>query len=215
MDYYRSIIATYQQRKPDGTYPSIILNSIDLSQLIRMVEAGALEELADYVSREIQRLAAAGADFAALSANTPHIVFDKLRSRSEIPLISIVEAASEEAERLGLKKLGLLGTRFTMQGRFYPDVFSRRGLALVVPGPEDQADVHSRYMRELLKGRFLPETRDRLLQIIERLRRDEQIQGLILAGTELPLILRDAANPGIPFLDTTEIHVRAIVDRLL
>ena len=102
-----------------------------------------------------------------------------------------------------------------MQGRFFPDVFSRAGIALAVPTEEEQAYVHDQYMDELVNGIFRAETRDRLLQIIVRLKERESVQGVILGGTELPLLLRDAAFPDIPFLDTTQIHVRSAVAQML
>ncbi len=111
---------------------------------------------------------------------------------------------------LGLKRPGLLGTRFTMQGKFYPSVFSTAGISLVVPQPDEQTYIHDKYMGELVKGIILPETRQRLLAIVDRLKEQESIDGVILGGTELPLILGDVTDRGIPFLDTTRIHVQAI-----
>jgi aspartate racemase len=179
-----------------------------------LIGANELSEVTAYLSGEMQRLARAGADVGLFAANTPHIVFDELQRRSSIPLISIVEATRATAEELGLHRLGLFGIRFTMQGRFYTDVFSMAGIALVVPEKNEQEYIHDKYMEELVKGIFLPETRDRLLAIIDRLVKQEQVQGLILAGTELPLILRDTPS-GIPFLDTTTIHVKAALRLLL
>ena len=132
-----------------------------------------------------------------------------------IPLLSIVEATCAEARARGHKKLGLLGTRFTMQATFYPKVFSREGLALAVPTAEEQDYIHDKYIHELIPGQFLPQTRERLLAIAARMRDEDGIEGLILGGTELPLILRDNTSLGIPFLDTTEIHVRAILERAM
>lgn len=171
--------------------------------------------MTDYLAGEVGRLARAGADFAVLASNTPHIVFDDLRRRSPIPMVSIVEAACEAALTLKFERVGLLGTRFTMEGRFYPEVFSRRDIAVVVPEPEDRGYLHEKYMGELVKGLLVPETRERLLAIVRRLREQQQVQGIILGGTELPLILRDAPNSGIPFLDTTTIHVKSIVAEML
>jgi len=215
MDYYRLIIAAYRERKQDGSYPPIIINSIDLNKARDLVTANALAELTEYLVVEVRRLARAGADFGLLAANTPHIVFDDLRRQSPIPLLSIVEATCEAAKALGLKRLGLLGTRFTMQGRFFPDVFTREGMTLVVPAPDEQAYIHDKYMAELVNGIFLSETRQGLLEIVERLKRREGIEGVILGGTELPLILRDAASGDIPFLDTTRIHVQSAVLQML
>ncbi|MGB7622008.1 MAG: aspartate/glutamate racemase family protein, partial [Terriglobia bacterium] len=127
----------------------------------------------------------------------------------------IVEAVCEATQALGLKKVGLFGTRFTMQGRFYQDVFSRQGIDLVVPALSEQDYIHEKYMGELVKGVFLPETRAQLLTIILRLEKNDGIQGLILGGTELPLILRDVKHPGIPFLDTTRIHADRAVTEML
>ena len=126
VEYYRFIIDGYRNRKTDGSYPSIVVNSIDLNKLIGWMNAGELNAAADYLSVEIEKLARAGVDFAVLAANTPHIVFDEIRERTQLPLISIVEAARDKAQDLRMKRLGLFGTRFTMQGRFYPEVFARR-----------------------------------------------------------------------------------------
>ena len=215
IEYYRFIIEGYRERQPDGSYPSIIINSVDLNRLMTWINAGELDAIANYLSLEIERLARAGADFGALAANTPHIVFDQIQKRVSLPLVSIVEAACDKAQALGLKRLGLFGTRFTMQGRFYPDVFERAGLSPIVPEHEEQELIHEKYFGELLKNIFLPETRVELLEIVDRMKQRDGIDGLILAGTELPLLLRDAEHNGIPLLDTTRIHVAKIVERLL
>jgi aspartate racemase len=214
-EYYRLLIASYREKVRDGSYPPIFINSINLKTLVDLFEADDLPRVTGILKTELGKLAAAGVDFALLSANTPHIVFDDLRRQSPVPLVSIVEATCEAAKALGLSKLGLFGTRFTMQSRFYPEVFSRAGIALVVPDTGEQSIIHDKYMNELVKGVFRPETREELLGIVDRLKRREGIQGLILGGTELPLILRDDAGRGIPFLDTTRIHVEAAVKVML
>jgi len=215
IDYYRAIIAAYVEERPDRSNPSIIINSIDLDKLREMFEGNQHQAVVAYLTAELQRLANAKADFAVISANTPHLVFDELRQQSPLPLISIVEATCDAAQAAGLTKLGLLGTRFTMQGRFYPDVFSRKHIQLVAPDAGEQAYIHDKYFEELVKGVFLPETRQRLLAIIDHLKERDDIGGVILAGTELPLILRGVHRPGFAFLDTTQIHVQAIVKEML
>jgi aspartate racemase len=214
IEYYRQMLAEYRERRPDGSYPPIVINSIDMQKMLGLIAANELGAVADYLTSEVERLANAGADCGLLASNTPHLVFDEIRRRSPIPLVSIVESACEAAKKLGLTKLGLFGTRFTMQGRFYPDVFSRAEIALATPGGDEQTYIHDKYMNELLRGIFLPETRARLLAIVDGMRQHDSIQGLILGGTELPLILRDAAHEGLPLLDTTRIHVRAMIARL-
>src|SRR6266550_6048687 len=216
IEYYRLIIAAYRERQsgtdvPSGnqapdpgatSYPSIIINSVDLTRLLRWIRANEVEAFTDYLAGEIERLAHAGADFGALASNTPHLVFDELRRRSPIPLISIVESTCDAAQKLGLKRVGLFGTRFTMQGHFYSDVFSKAGITIVPPQEDEQVYIHDKYMQELLNNIFLPETRQGLLAIVERMKAEDNIEALILGGTELPLLLRDTEYQGIPFLDT-------------
>ncbi len=213
IEYYRQLIAAYRAQKPDGSYPPIIINSINLKGVVDLIEANDLVKVTELFVTEIQKLAGAGAECGLLAANTPHIVFDEIHRRSPIPLVSIVEATCEAARVSGLKRPALLGTRFTMQGKFYPKVFSKAEIALVLPLPNEQTYIHEKYMGELVKGIILPETRERLLAIVDRLKEQQSIDGVILGGTELPLILGDVTDRGIPFLDTTQIHVQAIAAR--
>lgn len=210
--YYRTAIAAYEARNLE---PTLVINSISVKRMLALVEAGDLPGLIEYLSAEIHRLADAGVDLALIAANTPHLVFDELSSRSSVPLVSVVDAACDAASARGLKRLALLGTRYTMQGRFFPEMFSRSGIELVCPKEEEQAFIHEKYMTELLNGIFLPTTRQQLLAIMARLRLEEHVQGVLLAGTELPLILHAETHAGIPLLDTTKIHVEYAMRRLL
>lgn len=215
IDYYRLIVASYRERMQDDSYPRMIINNLNLQQIIRLMEAQDYTTLVNLMVAEIQKLAAAGADFGLIGSNTPHIAFDEIRSRAVLPLISIVEATREAAAAQGLTKLGLFGSGFTMKAPFYPEIFARKGIAVLMPEPSDQAYIHQKYMDELVKGVFLPETRAELIRIVERMKVQHGIQGLILGGTELPLILSGAADCGIPFLDTARIHVDAAVQEML
>jgi len=215
IEYYRQIIALYREQTRDGSYPPVIINSIDMKRMLDLIEAQKLAGLTRYLLGEVKRLAHAGADLGLLASNTPHIVFEAIQRQSPIPLISIVKAACEATKAQGITKVGLLGTRFTMQGTFYARAFAEQGITLVVPGLEEQEYIHKKYMSELVKGIFLAVTRERLLTIVDELKEQQDIQGLILGGTELPLILRDESYKGILFLDTTKIHVECAVNQLL
>lgn len=214
IEYYRFIIDGYRARNADGSYPSIIINSVDLSRLVRWVNAGDLDPFADYLAAGLEQLARAGADFAVLAANTPHLVFDRLQARSTIPLISIAQTTYDRARALDLKRPCLLGTRFTMEANFYPEVFARGELTIVTPNETERTFINEKYFGEPLKNIFLPETRDQFLAIINRVKERDAIDGVILRGTELPLILR-GAECDLPFLDTTKIHVARIVDEMM
>jgi aspartate racemase len=141
-------------------------------------------------------------------------VFDELARRAEVPMLSIVEACVDEAERRGLGTVGLLGTRFTMEATLYPDVFGRRSIRVVAPVEAERKWIHERYIGELLRGEFRDETREGMFAVIRRLRDEHDVDAIVLAGTELPLLLRAETIEGLPTLDTTELHVRAIVQRL-
>jgi len=192
----------------------VVIDSLDVQRVVPLVERDH-KGLVEYLARSLRRLAGAGVDFAALTANTPHLVFDELAAASPMPLVSIVETCAQEVKRLGLGRPLLLGTRFTMEGPFYPKVFTREGLELVRPGGDDVTWVHERYMGELLKGVFRDETRAGFVALVARLREAQRIDAVILGGTELPLLLQEAVVAGVPALDTTGLHVAAIVKRLL
>lgn len=215
IDYYRSILARCRQRKPEGGIPHIIINSLDVDKGIAMLDAGRLDHLADYLAQGVEVLVRAGVDFGFMAANTPHLVFDEVARRSAIPLISIVNATAARAKTLGLKKVGLFGTGFTMRADFYPKEFERAGIVLAVPTETERDFIHKKYIGELLKNQFLPQTRSEILSIAHRMRNEDNVQAIALAGTELPLLLRGAESGGIEFLDTAVIHVEAIVDHLL
>jgi aspartate racemase len=215
IEYYRLIISRVRELKHDGSYPPILINSIDMTRMLGLIGEQKLVEVTVYLLGEVTKLARAGADFGLFASNTPHLVFDEILRQSPIPLISIVESTCQAAEVLGLKKVGLFGTRFTMQSRFYSGVFSRKGITVISPNSDDQEYIHDKYMSELVNGIYRDETRDRLLSITNRLVEQEGIQGLILGGTELPFILRDDNTQKIPFLDTTRIHVEQVVARMV
>jgi len=203
IDYYRLLVGAGHMR--------IIINSVAVQDLLEMMMKGDTSGVADYLVEAVEQLALAGADVGLIAANTPHIAFDEVQRRSRIPLVSIIEATAEHVQAQGMTRVGLLGTRFTMNGRFYPDVFARRGLSLVVPATADLDYVHEKYLGEFLKNEFRPETRDGVLGVIERMQRDSGVEAVILGGTELPILLRTESHNGVALLDTTKIHAAAVL----
>jgi aspartate racemase len=212
VDYYRRIIERWQKTDPSTT-PAMVIDSLDPSKALRLV-ASDRTAFVDYILGSIHRLEGAGVDFIAITANTPHLAFDELAARSSVPMLSIVEVCAEEAKRRGLRRPLLLGTRFTMEAEFYPSVLARHGLDVVVPDETDRTWVHARYVDQLLEGDFRDETRDEFVALVARIRSARGTDAVILGGTELPLLLRADRVAGLPVLDTTELHVRAIVKRL-
>ena len=153
VDYYRRILAAWEREDPSSA-PSIVIDSLDAQRALKLVAAD-LRAFSDYLFESLQRLAGAGVDFAVLSANTAHIVFDDLSARSPVPLLSIVETCAAEAQRRGLKRVALLGTRFTMEATFYPEVCARFGVEVVTPAADERV-VGPRALRRPAAQRRLP-----------------------------------------------------------
>ena len=212
IDYYRRLIKAWEREDPLSS-PSIVIDSLDVKLARRLVERD-LTALTEYILESLGRLYGAGVSFGAITANTPHIVFERLSPRSPIPLISVVEVCMEEARRLGLKRLAIFGTRWTMEAPLYPAAAQPHGIHIAVPPEPQRTWLHERYVGELVKGDFRDETRRGVVAMAERLRDEERIDGVILGGTELPLLMRGPTIADLPALDTTGLHVAAIIERL-
>jgi aspartate racemase len=215
IEYYRSIVKSYREQQADGSYPSIVINSIDLTGMLRLVGSGELAALTRLLVGAVEQLARAGADFALMASNTPHLVYAEVARAAPIPMISIVEEACRAAAARGMRRLGLFGTRFTMQASFYRDAFGAAAMTVIAPAPDEQELIHDKYMSELVPGTFLPETRAKLVAIVDAMRVREGIDGLILGGTELPLLLGEPSYGGVTVLDTTRVHVESAVARMV
>jgi len=211
IEYYRHTLAQFRAHDPHGSLPAFLMNCIDVNRVLQFTGEGRLPELAEWLAYAVNQLAAGGAQVAILASNTPHVVFDEVQRLASIPVISIVEETAKVAARMKVKRLGLFGTRWTMQGQFYADVLGRHDVERVLPREDELDYVHEKYTTELLNNRFLPETRTGLLAIARRMKKEEGIQALALAGTELSLILQQQHIPELPLLDTMQIQVEAAV----
>ena len=214
VDYYKRIVQFFREHNKGLSAPEIIIYSADTNQLLQLVSEQDWDNLTKWLIDKVTVLKRAGAEFAVISANTPHIVFDEVQAKSPLPLISIVEATLQSAKSSGLRKLGLLGTKFTMQSSFFRDRFAKDNIAVVVPNDDEQLYIHQKLMTEIELGIFTEATRKQLLLIIDAIRTRDNIDAVILGCTELPLILNDGDST-IPFLNTTEIHVAAICQRCM
>lgn len=212
--YYHDIVYGVQNKVGKDFFPNLTIESVNVFDVLRLCGEQKYVELTDYLMKAINNLIGSGCDFAALSANTPHIVFDKLQERSDIPLVSIVETAKDEAVLQNLHRLGLLGTIFTMTGDFFKTPFYRHNIEIMTPTAEEMEYVNRKISSELELGMIKPETLEGFQKIIERMKKDDGIEAVILGCTELPLLLNDKVSP-VPCLDTMKIHVKALVDRIV
>ena len=212
--YYHDIVYGVRARTRDDFFPDLTIESVNVFEILDMCSRQDYDAITERLLGAVENLAATGCDFAVLTANTSHIVFDKLQAQSPIPLLSIVEATCREAAGRGVRTVALLGTRFTMLKDFYKQPFIRQGIRVVIPDDREIEYVDRVISEELELGVARESTLKRFQEIIRRLAEEEGAENVILGCTELPLLLNDANSP-IPCLDTVKIHVAEIVDTIL
>ncbi|MBD8014456.1 aspartate/glutamate racemase family protein [Planococcus wigleyi] len=214
VDYYQSIISRFQEDTGSKeSLPELLIYSINMYKIFDLLQNNQEEELAEYLAAAVLSLERAGADFAVISANTPHIVFDKVQQKVNIPMISIVKESYRTAHQLEIDKIGLLGTKFTMENDFFKEPFMANGKEIFVPNEQDQQFIHEKIVKELERGIVNEETKKEFLAIAKRMIEQHDIEGLILGCTELPMIFKPE-DLDIPQLNTVEIHVAKIVDMI-
>jgi aspartate racemase len=211
--YYQHIVRTYQRRFGTHAFPAIVIYSVSFQQLEDWMEAGEWDRVGDVLVDGTRRLAASGADFAVIATNTMHLLFDRLERESPIPLISIVDATARAIIRTGLRTVGLLGTRFTMEKTFYADGLARHGIRTLVPEPAEREEIHRVIMQELSYGELRDMSRRRHLEIIANLAK-RGAEGVVLGCTEIPLLIKAAGTP-VPVFDTAVVHAEEALARAL
>jgi aspartate racemase len=209
-EYYRRIIKSYVQQEGDYHYPEIVIYSLDFQRFTDLENSGERSGYIAEIMRGIRALEGAGAEFILMAANSPHAVHGEVAARSEVPVLSIVEVAAEEARRQELRRLLLLGIKFTMQSTFYQEACAKRGIEVLTPSAGEQDEIERIIFDELTRGVFTEESRERLLQIIGRY----TVDGVILGCTELPLLVQKQ-DTAVVLLDTLGLHVRAALEYAL
>jgi aspartate racemase len=180
-----------------------------MSESMEHWERGELDAIGAILLRSVRRLAAAGADFFVCPDNTAHLAFGELERNAPIPFLHIVEVVASEAEARGYKRLGVLGTRFTMDGPLYRRVLEGRGIGCEVPGTDARREINAMIFDELVNGVFLDASRRRFVEAIEQLAA-RGCDAVVLGCTEIPLIVSQADSP-LPVLDSTRLLARAAV----
>jgi aspartate racemase len=207
--YYKLIIGKYQERKSDLRYPEIIIYSLSFGELMQMKDTGSNESVVKMLANGIVSLKNAGAEFALISANTPHYFLKEVEKLSPLHIISIVKVTLEAAKDSGLKRLLLMGTKLTMESDFYAAEALSLGLEIVVPNTTEMEIIGRIIMDELVRGIIRDESRQELLDIIENHR--AEIDGVILGCTELPLII-GSKDTDLKLLDTSDLHAEAALE---
>lgn len=209
IDYYRLLNQKVNERLGGVHSAQILLSSVNFDEVKRLTLADDWDGLAGMMSREAKRLEQAGADFILIGANTMHNIADKVQASVNIPLIHIAEEAGKEIVKLQLKKVALLGTKYTMQLDFYKNKLAEQGIETIIPNEADIDYINKAIYDEMGKGIFLPERKQGFIRIINQLK-EQGAEGVILGCTEIPILIQQNDSP-IPVFDTTAIHVNAAV----
>ncbi len=206
---YRHIAAHAAQLMGPYTHPQVTLSSIAMAYWMEAFNSGDYDAVAEFMLRELQIVAKAGADLAICPDNSAHLAWDKVIPRSPIPWLHIADVVAQSAERRGYKKAGLLGTLFTMRGPVYREIFAKRGIELAVPQRDDQSGVDRVIWEELVNGQILESSRLYYNEVIERLK-EEHCDCVVLGCTEIPLLVNPLDCP-LPVLDSTRLLAEAAV----
>ncbi len=209
VDYYRLLNEMVNERLGGTHNARCILYSFNFGEIQVLTERRDWPAILELVTRVCRDLTAAGAEGIMLCANTMHLIADDLAKRIEIPIIHIVDATGEAIERQGMKRVGLLGTRYTMEMDFYPSRLATRGIETITPEEADREFIHATIFGELARGELRDDSRRRFIAVIDALAA-RGAQGVVLGCTEIPLLVKQT-DCALPLFDTTRIHAEAVV----
>lgn len=212
IEYYQIICREFNKKFGELNFPQITIRSINLEELVGLFKKNQWDKVATIILNAVRDLEDAGAEFAAIAANTPHNAYYAIQRGSSIKVLSIMEATADAVKKAQLKKVGLLGTQATMEYGFFQKTFKDYGIETVVPGKADRSYVDKTIWEKLSHGRIDEEDELKHREIILKLT-NEGAQGIILGCTELPLLIKE--DMGIPLFDTASIHALAIFNYAL
>ena len=209
VDYYRYINQLTNEKLGGLNFAQILLYSVSFNDVKTLADASDWKNLGKLLSDIAQNLESAGAEAIVLCANTTHIVADAIEKQIKIPLIHITDSTAEEILRHNIKKVALLGTKFTMDNDFYRERLLRYHIEMIIPSDEERDFIHDSIFSELGKGIFTSETKQQYLEIIENLQ-SRGAEGVIFGCTEIPMLIKPE-DCHIPSFDTTFIHAKDAV----
>lgn len=209
LEYYRSIVEESLQYTKSDEYPELVITSLNMTEILTLIEKQSFEQLTLRLCRAVQELKNAGADFALIASNTPHIIFDRLSEISLLPLISIVNVTVDAAVRCGYKSVLLTGTAFTMKNDFYKSNLEKHGIKCIVPNDADIEVINNIIFPDLENRIIKPESKRQFTALCEKYIADGA-QAVILGCTELPLLIQ-SGDISVPIINTMKLHIDAAV----
>ena len=202
--YYMHVVHRYQELYGNHGYPECIVYGVSFQKFEDWMKVEDWDSIEKELLLGLKTLKRAGADFAVIATNTMHILFEKLQAQIDMPLISIVDAAAESVIDAGLKKIGLMGTQFTMNKPFYREGLEKHGIDVIIPGKEEQDYILKVLWEELSLGVLKEESKQGYLKIIDKLV-SQGAEGIVLGCTEIPLLIRQQ-DTEIKVFDTATVH---------
>ncbi len=213
-EYYKIINETVKAKLGGLHSAHLLLYSVDFEEIETLQHAGDWQKATEFMIEAAKRVEKGGADFVLICTNTMHKMADEVQSSIGIPLLHIADAAASKITAQGLEKVGLLGTKFTMEEDFYKGRLKERYfIDVIIPEAEDRKTVHNIIYKELCLGEIRESSREKMKTIIETLV-SKGAEGIILGCTEIPLLIEQKDSP-VPIFDTTRIHAEAAVEKAL
>lgn len=209
--YYKEIATRFKKRDENGHFPALTIETVNMYEMLGYCKAEKYEELADYLLKGIYNLERSGVDFIVLASNTPHVVFETLQSKANLPLLSIVEPTYKAIQSQGLEKIAWLGTRFTMEQPYFRKLFIENDIDVIVPNEEERKYIDTVIAEELEFGIVNNDSKNRINKIIQRLILEENIEAVVMGCTELPLMYANEVL-SVPVFDTLQYHINGIVE---
>ena len=208
--YYEYITRKYTERFGDYGYPEIIIYSVSFQSYVDWGDTGQWDRIAEDMIKAARALERAGAEFGIIATNTMHIAFDEVQAAVNIPFLHLIDATAEAIKAKSFSKVGLLGTKFTMNKPFYKERLAANGINAIVPEVYDQEEINRVIYDELVRGRILDISRKRFMEIMSKLGEDGA-EGIILGCTEIPLLISEK-DSSLPLFDTTTIHAQKALE---
>lgn len=209
-EYYKLICEEYNKITGGWNFPQITIRSLNLQEIADLFMADRWDDMADMIVSAISDLQRAGADFAAIATNTPHNAYERIREYSPLDVLSIMDATAQEIQKDGFEKVGLLGTKQTMEYGFFQRTFANYGIEAITPEKRDREYVNDVIWGELVLGKITDEAREGYKGVIDKLVQ-RGAKGIILGCTEIPLLIKPFDSP-VKTYDTTTIHARAVLN---
>jgi len=213
VSYYLHITRAYVAKFGNYTYPEIIIYSVNLENYHRWRGENKWDLIINDMVDIANKLQVAGADFGLIATNTMHRVFDQVQQQIALPLLNLIDVTAKDVKQKNIKKIGLLGTKYTMSEDFYRLGLEKNNLSVLVPSPEDQEVIHRIIVEELVRGDILESSKTEYLNIINKLKQ-KGAEGVILGCTEIPLLIKQH-DCDIPVIDTATIHAEAALCRAI